>query len=193
MCTKCVSNISASWAFRQTLFRQNPEGEDSPNFNDVKLSRYTVVLFFCAFSRYLRCSFIKAIPIHDIGVSYTEVIMWKLNSCSWNLPNELWNMNLLDMSNYCALKGSYTDRQTDTHTHTYTYNCIKVAPAYLGVAVPAKTIIHVATYIHTHTYTHTYILTCIHTYIHISYIQITYMSCMLGLRQLCQYNFGHNR
>jgi len=31
-----------TWIIRQTLFRQNVEIENSPNFIDVKVSRYTV-------------------------------------------------------------------------------------------------------------------------------------------------------
>jgi len=31
-----------TWIIRQTSFRQNVEIENSPNFNDVKVSRYTV-------------------------------------------------------------------------------------------------------------------------------------------------------
>ena len=31
-----------TWIIRQTLFRQNVEIENSPDFNDVKVSRYTV-------------------------------------------------------------------------------------------------------------------------------------------------------
>ena len=42
ICTKYDSNISTSWAFCQTLFHQNPESENEPNFNDIKLSQYTV-------------------------------------------------------------------------------------------------------------------------------------------------------
>jgi len=31
-----------SWIICQTLFRQNVEIENSPNFNDIKVSQYTV-------------------------------------------------------------------------------------------------------------------------------------------------------
>jgi len=31
-----------TWIIRHTLFHQNVEIENSPNFNDVKVSRYTV-------------------------------------------------------------------------------------------------------------------------------------------------------
>ena len=43
---KAISKISTSHcincAIRQSLFRQNVLGQDSPNFNNVKVSRYTV-------------------------------------------------------------------------------------------------------------------------------------------------------
>jgi len=33
-----------TWIIRQTLFRQNVEIANLPNFNDVKVSRYMVLL-----------------------------------------------------------------------------------------------------------------------------------------------------
>ena len=40
------ASISVSSAIRQSLFRQNVVSENSPKFNDVKVSRYTVALCY---------------------------------------------------------------------------------------------------------------------------------------------------
>ena len=50
-CTKYFYNISTLRAFHQTLFRQNPESENSSNFNDIKLSQYMVVGTPCISTR----------------------------------------------------------------------------------------------------------------------------------------------
>jgi len=38
------------WIIHQTLFRQTVEIENSPNFNGIKVSRYTVVLISCVYA-----------------------------------------------------------------------------------------------------------------------------------------------
>jgi len=39
-----------TWIIRQTLFHQNVEIENSPNFNDIKISRYMVASLFFAYN-----------------------------------------------------------------------------------------------------------------------------------------------
>jgi len=51
-----------TWIIHQILFHQNVEIENSPNFNNVKVSQYTILSNFYAF--YCVCTYAISIKFH---------------------------------------------------------------------------------------------------------------------------------
>ena len=61
-------------AIHQTLFRQNVSRENSSNFNDIKLSQYTVHNVLATLSSY----------IHTLAIKHTNVLAYMECTASWS-------------------------------------------------------------------------------------------------------------